>query len=697
MRRTFFQGKGRHAALVLAAIAAVLGPPLSAGAGLAAAAGGGYAVLRLPLPQFSSQVAVDPSTDTLYFAANSDGQLSVVNGATGAVTARLNLGDSVRGVAVDPVTDMVYVGLFDNIDVINGATNKVTATIDQAEFSYPSGVAVDAATNTVYVANSGPSGRDVVVINGATNKVKTTISTGPHVAPFGIAVDSATDIVWVAEENGNVIAIDGAKDTIKNTVAAGDDGAVEVAVNTATDTVYVPDTKDGALAVIDGATATVTKDIPVGSTFLDGVAVDQNSGKVYVASYSINDPGTTSVIDGTSNTVLATLPRGGYGMTVNQATGTAYEDANWGPDAWVIKSSAMNSLSPLITTLDGVWLNEGQNNSDSYIASAIPPATFTETGALPKGVTVNSAGLLSGVPAAGTGGVYLITLTASNGVGLADSEPVYVSVAQSPAITSAAAATLTAGHAGSFALQATGYPSPAFSTTGTLPSGVAITSNATGWQLSGTPGVGTGGVYKFTLIAANNIGSDARQQFTLTVRETPLFTSAPRATFRAGSRGSYLIQVDGYPAARLTEAGRLPWGVTLHPGGRLAGTPGIHAGGSYRLTITARNGVGDPVKQAFTLTVDQVPAIVSAQHATFRTGRENIFTIRATGFPAVRLSEHGSLPAGIRLVAHRNGTAVLKGKPSLADIGKTFVFTIVAKNGVSAGARQRFKLKILEG
>lgn len=46
MRRMLFQGKGRYAALALAAIAAVLGPPLSAGTGVAAAAGSGYMVLR---------------------------------------------------------------------------------------------------------------------------------------------------------------------------------------------------------------------------------------------------------------------------------------------------------------------------------------------------------------------------------------------------------------------------------------------------------------------------------------------------------------------------------------------------------------------------------------------------------------------------------------------------------------------------
>src|SRR5215472_15470711 len=156
MRRMLAHGKVRHAALALAAIAAVLGMPLSAGSGTAAAAGGGYTVLRLPLGQYAQEVAVDPSTNTVYFVDNPQNpnapDLSVVNGATGAVTTTIKVGEPVRSIAVDPATDTIYVGVADNIDVIDGATNKITHTIAEPEFSYPNGVAVDSATNTVYVA-----------------------------------------------------------------------------------------------------------------------------------------------------------------------------------------------------------------------------------------------------------------------------------------------------------------------------------------------------------------------------------------------------------------------------------------------------------------------------------------------------------------------------------------------------------------
>ena len=44
-----------------------------------------------------------------------------------------------------------------------------------------------------------------------------------------------------------------------------------------------------------------------------------------------------------------------------------------------------------------------------------PAPTYTETGALPSGLTLTTHGVLFGTPAAGSQGVYVITMTASNG------------------------------------------------------------------------------------------------------------------------------------------------------------------------------------------------------------------------------------------------------------------------------------------
>jgi hypothetical protein len=84
-----------------------------------------------------------------------------------------------------------------------------------------------------------------------------------------------------------------------------------------------------------------------------------------------------------------------------------------------------------------------------------------------------------------------------------------------PNITSADNATFYINIPGSFTITATGYPNPAFTVTGTLPSGVTFDSSS--GTLSGMPASGSIGVYPLTITASNGTSPDATQNFTLTV------------------------------------------------------------------------------------------------------------------------------------------------------------------------------------
>ena len=94
----------------------------------------------------------------------------------------------------------------------------------------------------------------------------------------------------------------------------------------------------------------------------------------------------------------------------------------------------------------------------------------------------------------------------------------------------------------------------------------------------------------------------------------------------------------------------------------LSGTPDVGMGGTYVLTITAANGVVPDATQTFTLTVDEAPAITSADNTTFTVGTLGTFTVTTTGFPtATPLTETGALPTGVTFVDNLNGTATLCG------------------------------------
>jgi large repetitive protein len=271
-----------------------------------------------------------------------------------------------------------------------------------------------------------------------------------------------------------------------------------------------------------------------------------------------------------------------------------------------------------------------------------------------------------------------------------------------PTITSADATTFTEGTAGSFTVTTQGDPTPAISETGqTLPSGVTFVDNGDGTAtLAGTPAAGTAGTYTITIKAANGNLPDATQTFTLTVNQpaaAPAITSADSTSFAVGTAGSFTVTTTGNPAPTVTETGPLPTGVTFvgNSGGTatLSGTPAAGTGGSYPITITANNGVTPNATQSFTLSVDQAPAITSADADTFKVATAGSFTVTTTGTPTAAITETGSLPTGVALVDNGNGTATLSGTPAAAT-GGTYAITITANNGVSPNATQSFTLTV---
>jgi hypothetical protein len=104
-------------------------------------------------------------------------------------------------------------------------------------------------------------------------------------------------------------------------------------------------------------------------------------------------------------------------------------------------------------------------------------------------------------------------------------------VDQAPAITSGAIPAFTEGIQSSFTITASGFPAPTLTGSGTLPSG--ITFDHTTGILSGTPAPGSAGTYLLTFTAANGIGSNVTQTFTLTVNPESVNTT-PQVSVHLG-------------------------------------------------------------------------------------------------------------------------------------------------------------------
>ena len=109
---------------------------------------------------------------------------------------------------------------------------------------------MNSSTNKIYVSNEGSN--NVTVIDGVTNAT-TTLTDPSAVAPVAVAVDSATNRVYVSNRGigpGSVTIIDGTTNSF-TTVMAPDGATDAAAVNPMTNRIYAGDGSN--VTVIDGS------------------------------------------------------------------------------------------------------------------------------------------------------------------------------------------------------------------------------------------------------------------------------------------------------------------------------------------------------------------------------------------------------------------------------------------------------------
>ncbi len=292
------------------------------------------------------------------------------------------------------------------------------------------------------------------------------------------------------------------------------------------------------------------------------------------------------------------------------------------------------------------------------------PITWSETGALPPGLTFNpSTGVLSGTP--GQPGTFPITVKATDTNGCNGTGSAYNLTITCPSITVTNPATTTGTVNIAFSqtfTQSGGFGATTFSlNSGTLPTGLTLASNGT---LSGTPT--QTGSFPIVVRATDSHGCFSNgptytlvigcQVITVTnpATNTGTVNIAFSQTFTAGNAIA--------PVTFTLNSGTLPAGITLSSAGVLSGTP--TQTGSFPITVKAtdKNGCSG-IGATYTLTIGC--QVITVNNPATNSGTVNVafsqtFTAGNAIAPVAFTLNSGTLPAGITLAA--NGT--LSGTPT---------------------------------
>ena len=216
---------------------------------------------------------------------------------------------------------------------------------------------------------------------------------------------------------------------------------------------------------------------------------------------------------------LATISSSALPAGVGSITAVYAGSGNFNGSISPAISQVVNQ-APIITSANTATFKTGDPGNFTFTATGYPTNfAWSTNGTLPAGVTLSSTGLLSGTPAAGTGGQYNFTVTVSNGINPDDTQAFTLIVNQPPEFTNVNNAETFYGVPFNFQYTSSGYPTT-FSyvvTAGALPSGLTLTS---GGLLSGTVTPGVQGTFPFTVSSSNGISPDAFQNFTLVVKPT---------------------------------------------------------------------------------------------------------------------------------------------------------------------------------
>ena len=243
-----------------------------------------------------------------------------------SIKTTISLPSLPEGVAVNYATNRIYVALpsfggpTDSLAIIDGHTDKLIKTIDIPPVGYA--VAVDFLRDKIYVGgcyqdSDGNTHCDVAVVEGERcDRIKTIpITTTEGNGIQGLAVDPLTGAVYVSNASDNVINVLTNDGKVDKQISLGGESPVGLAVDPFTHRLYVA-LATNQVDIINTRTKEVTTSVTIGESN-GNAAVNWVTGDVFVTN-TVVGPSTLGVLSG-KGTVLANVNVGNtpFGVDVD--------------------------------------------------------------------------------------------------------------------------------------------------------------------------------------------------------------------------------------------------------------------------------------------------------------------------------------------------------------------------------------------
>jgi len=403
-------------------------------------------------------------------------------------------------------------------------------------------------------------------------------------------------------------------------------------------------------------------------------------------SYTVAENSATSSVTVTPTQTIAGSTITVNGITVASGSASGAIALSAGSNTiTIVVSKAGNTTETYTLTVTRENVSYTGSPFTYYVGGAITALTPTVTGAptgyssspaLPGGLSISGAGVISGTPTTATAATsYTITATYAGGITATTS--INITVLAAGISYTGSTFTYYAGTAITTLTPTVNGTSPLLYS-GTLPAG--LTLNTLTGQITGTP-TATSSATAYTITATYLLGGPATASITITVLpQTISYTGSPFSYYEGAAITSLTPTVTNSPTSYGISPA-LPAGLSLSTStGVISGTP-TAASAATTYTITANYGSG--VTATTTINITTLAPTISYTGSPFTYVSYtaiSALTPTVTGSPS-SYAVSPALPAGLSM---STTTGVISGTPTTVTAAAAYTITATYTAGVTA-------------